>query len=206
MTSPVVPGTVDFAGVEGQDDVRMVQRGQRLHLAAEALQKDGTGLGLGHHHLDGDRPLHVNVFGLVDDAHAAGAEPVDDTVVAEDQSEDLTGEDAANLILVEQAARHERVDQVGGIVVAQPRPFLEEAVQLLGVEQTAVPERFQEFPQRRITADGEFHSGCGLTRSPKSGSFHGLHLFPGNKFAAAGRVSSPSPDARMIYVAVAVQR
>ncbi len=53
---PALAGHLRLAGVEGQDDVGVVQHGQRLHLAVEALQEHRVVVVLGHHDLEGDRP------------------------------------------------------------------------------------------------------------------------------------------------------
>ena len=65
------------------DDARVVQRGGCAGFAREALPPLGVGGGAGRQHLEGDRPVEVQVMGPVDDAHAPGAEFVRDAIVAQ---------------------------------------------------------------------------------------------------------------------------
>ena len=76
-----VAAVVD-AGVVDLDDVGVDQFGDRQRLAPEAFDEAlvvGEVLG---EHLDRDRPLEDQVFGLVDVRHAARAEPVAELVAA----------------------------------------------------------------------------------------------------------------------------
>ena len=73
---------VDFAGVVGADDLRVVQPADGLHLAFEAC--DGPlvlDVALGQH-LDRDNPVELGVQGLVDGAHAAVPELLEELVFA----------------------------------------------------------------------------------------------------------------------------
>ena len=152
----------------------MVQGGQSLHLARKRSRKTALASSSVTSHLDGDRPLHVDVFGLVDDAHAAGAEPVDDAVVAEYQAEGLTRRDAPDLVLVEQAAGDEGVDDGRGVVVAEAGTLGEEGGDLLGLEESALAQRVEEQAQRRAAAI--VRRGTGATTAPvlpNSRSVHG---------------------------------
>ena len=101
----------------------MPQPGQDLHLVAEALKENDVGLRLGHHHLDGDGPFHVDVLGLVDGPHAAGAEPVHDAIIAQDETERLAREDTPDLVIVEQTERNHHVDDDGSVRIAQAGTF-----------------------------------------------------------------------------------
>ena len=74
------------------------------------------------------------MLGLVDDAHAAGAEPVEDAVIAEHQAERLAGEEAVDLVVVEPAAADQGFDEGGGVAVVQAGVVAEEGVQLAGAE------------------------------------------------------------------------
>ena len=74
---------VDFPGVEGRDDARVVELADRLHFALES----GDGLGVVHplfgDHLQGDDAVELGVQGLVDRAHAALAEFLQKAILAE---------------------------------------------------------------------------------------------------------------------------
>ncbi len=131
-------GDRDFPSVEGLDDVGVAQRGQGLHLAGEALHEDGVAVALGGQHLEGHGPFHVDVFGLVDHAHAAAAEPVEDAVVAQHQAERFAGQQPLHLIVRYQSLGDQGFGQDGRVVAAQARPLGEEGVQLLATEQPAV--------------------------------------------------------------------
>jgi hypothetical protein len=63
-----------LVGVEGGDDVGVLQPGRRPHLLVEALQRGAVAHQAGVDHLEGDQPLHAPVFGLVDRPHAALAD------------------------------------------------------------------------------------------------------------------------------------
>ena len=73
----VVPDVVERA------DVRMIERGDALRFALEARPELGIGREGGRQHLDGDGALEAGVAGLVDLAHAAGADGADDLVRSE---------------------------------------------------------------------------------------------------------------------------
>ena len=74
---------VVLADVVDRADVRMVQRRGGAGLALEALQRlPGRGE-LGRQELERDLAAQPRVLGLVDDAHAAAADPVEDAVVGQ---------------------------------------------------------------------------------------------------------------------------
>src|SRR5215471_3063597 len=64
-------------------DVRMVQRGDALRLALEPPAELGIGGESRGQHFDGDAAIQARVAGLVDFAHAAGAEERHDLVRTE---------------------------------------------------------------------------------------------------------------------------
>ena len=86
---------LDVAGlarVVGGDDVRMLEPGGGVHFALEALDGRFVFHRGGRHHLQRDDALHPPMLGLVDLAHAAGADLGEDHVVAHDQPRAATGE------------------------------------------------------------------------------------------------------------------
>ena len=71
------PGSASFAGlvgVVGGDDVRVVQTGGGVDLAAEALGRARPGQMLRSNHLEGDLPAHHAMFGQPHGAHSARPE------------------------------------------------------------------------------------------------------------------------------------
>ena len=81
------PRAVGLAGIERGDDVRVPQRADGPHLGAEPQQQPRVLVRRERQHLDRRRPAEQHVLGPVDDAHAAGPEPVEDAVVAEHEAE-----------------------------------------------------------------------------------------------------------------------
>src|SRR5207245_8839373 len=79
----------DLAGVDGRDDVRVPQLADRPHLGVEAGQEPGVLVAGPGQDLDGHPLAQADVFGQVNDGHAAGAEAVEDAVVAQHQAEAL---------------------------------------------------------------------------------------------------------------------
>ena len=69
---------VGLAEVVHGDDVGVVQPGQRLGFALEALGEAGFGDLLRRQDLQGDDPVELGLAGLVNDAHAAAAEAFED--------------------------------------------------------------------------------------------------------------------------------
>jgi len=79
----IVGGAVDLAAIDQAQDVRMLQGGDGLDLAEEALGPDDRGQ-LWAHHLDRDFAIVLEVLGQVDRGHAALAElPLDAVAVGE---------------------------------------------------------------------------------------------------------------------------
>ena len=74
---------VEVAGVVDRDDVRMVDRGDRLRLADEPLLEVVAAAELGREGLQGGLALEQHMFGLVDEAHAAASEQAGDPVPGE---------------------------------------------------------------------------------------------------------------------------
>ena len=73
-----------MSDVEDGDDVGVVEAGGGLGLVQKALEAGASRAhGAGVEHLEGDGAVEVDVDGLVDDAHAAGAEFADDAVAGE---------------------------------------------------------------------------------------------------------------------------
>ncbi len=140
---------LDLARVKGQHDVGMAQHGQRLHLAAEALQEDGVVIVLRDKDLDGDRPFHVDMLGLVNRAHPSGADPVQHPVIAQHQSKGLPGQDALQLEAVEQALLNQFLRQQRGLVLTVGLTLRQELVQILGVDQPRFRQLVEELGERR---------------------------------------------------------
>ncbi len=87
-----------LAGVKGPHDVRMIQSSDRLHLAAETAQRLGIIKVTVRQDLQGDRLVEIDLAGLVDDAHAAATEFLQQFVVAQPAGLDDPAEDAFNQI------------------------------------------------------------------------------------------------------------
>ncbi len=73
-------GFIDF--VDGAD-VGMIQRRGGAGFALEALERLRVGGDFGRKEFESDEASQLDVFGLVDDAHATAAEFVDDAVVGD---------------------------------------------------------------------------------------------------------------------------
>ena len=69
-----------LVGVEGADNVGVVQLGRRLHFALETLDRLGIVEQLGVDDLQGDEAIHLLVSGLVDGAHASLPQQLKDLV------------------------------------------------------------------------------------------------------------------------------
>src|SRR5262249_25336481 len=69
-----VVGVAVLAGVVGHDDIRVGQLRRRPDLLVEALDGAGAGEVFLVDDLQGHQPVHAQVAGLVDDAHAPAAQ------------------------------------------------------------------------------------------------------------------------------------
>ncbi len=67
------------------DDVRVLQLGDDLGFLVKAKAFIAAGMGRVEDHLEGDDPIELQVFGLVDDAHTAAAEFTEDLVTGHGQ-------------------------------------------------------------------------------------------------------------------------
>ena len=129
-------GDEDLTGVHADvvdgDDVGVGEAGEGLGLAQEeGLAVAGAvAVDLAVHELDGDLAIELGVVGGVDDAHAAGAELVDDEVAADPRGRGLAG-----------AVRGERARRVGHGGRAEGRlgPVLRAFVHRCGPGATDVP-------------------------------------------------------------------
>ena len=74
---------VVFADLEDLHDVRMLQAGDRLGLGAEAGHVPFAGVFTGQDHLQGHEAVELALPGLVDDAHTAAAQFLQQFVVAD---------------------------------------------------------------------------------------------------------------------------
>ena len=77
--------TIYFVGVEGADDVRVVELGGGADLALEAAHRVGVVEAFLADELEGDDVTELPVAGLEDLAHAARAQPFQQDVGAEQQ-------------------------------------------------------------------------------------------------------------------------
>ena len=77
---------LDLVGVEGGDDVGVMQLGGGANLALEHLHGLGRLHELRRQHLDGHDALHRHVHGLVDPAHAALPQLVENLVLAQKEA------------------------------------------------------------------------------------------------------------------------
>ena len=73
------------AGVVNRNNHRMIQRGRRLRLAAEAVLERRVAGQIAAQHLDGDVAVEPDVAGPVDLGHAAVAEHLAEPVAAGEQ-------------------------------------------------------------------------------------------------------------------------
>ena len=73
--------TIFFADVVNGADVGMIERRGGTGLAAEALQRLGIASYVIGQKFEGNKPAQARVLGLVDNAHAATTELLDDAVV-----------------------------------------------------------------------------------------------------------------------------
>ena len=75
-------GAVVLAPVEDRHDVRVRQVGGRLRLPAEPLDEGAVDGELGEEHLEGDRPVELEVHGPVHLGHAAAGDQMRELVAA----------------------------------------------------------------------------------------------------------------------------
>ena len=101
--------------VVGADDVRMIEGGDGLGLAVEAGQGGGVVGLVGRQHLERDLPPQLEVLAQVDRPHAAGADAVEDEVLADDEPRPPAAHQVVGLERREEAV----ADQQGG-QVARP--------------------------------------------------------------------------------------
>ena len=78
-----------LADVVERADVGVVQRRGRAGLALEAFRGQRIGGSRLGQELDRDVATEPEVFGAVHDAHAAGAQPIDDAVVRDNGTDHL---------------------------------------------------------------------------------------------------------------------
>ncbi len=168
----VVAGHVP--GIECGDDVRVPQAGDHAHLGGKAQVQPGVLVGVLRPNLERDGVPHLQVLGLVDDRHAAGADFVQHAIVAQHQAVRRPAGDALGQVFRQQPEFDElvehrlRVGQLGdglALVGGQPLPVV--LVDQAGVEQfaneTVAGECFQIEIGRRFRdgtlgrCDGEGH-------------------------------------------------
>src|SRR6185436_19665931 len=85
------------------DDVWVLEPGDGPDLALKPLEQQGAMLLRRVEHLDGHLPAQQDVLRPVDNPHAARAETVEDTVVAQEQAEGVAAFDARTLIRGQEA-------------------------------------------------------------------------------------------------------
>ncbi len=107
---------VSFVGIVGGDDIRMPQLGGRPHLAFEARHGSRVPHRLCRQHLQSHQSIHPAMLGLEDLAHAAGAELVEDRIVAQEQGLDLAVEDLMTLERREVACADELPSQLFSVL------------------------------------------------------------------------------------------
>jgi hypothetical protein len=78
-----VRAAVLLADVMNGADVRMIQSGGRPGLALETLQGVGVAGEFVRQEFESDETVQARVFGLVDHAHSAAAQLLDDAVVGD---------------------------------------------------------------------------------------------------------------------------
>ena len=91
--------------------------------------------------LEGDHAAHEDVFGLVDAAHAAGAEGVEDAVLAQDEGAAFAGEQPLRLVAGQEAALGQLRRPGAGVAGG---PSGGERLDRLGRQQSAGAQRGQE--------------------------------------------------------------
>ena len=136
------PGLV---GVVGRDDVGVRQRRRRPDLPAEPPELLRGIDGAGGQDLQGDDPIHRAVEGPEDDAHAAGAEQVQDDVAVDQQRVAPPLQEDLGLVLGELALVDEPAGQPPGVlgrgVGGEVPP---ELADLLGGQEAAVGNGLDE--------------------------------------------------------------
>ena len=100
-----------FAGVVGGDDVGMLQPRGGFHFALKAAHGVGRFHGRRREHLDGRDALHAAVPGLEHLPHAAGADLVDDQVLAKNERLGFALQHVGRLELRDLALLHQRLSQ-----------------------------------------------------------------------------------------------
>ena len=103
-------GSGEHAGVERGNDVRVIERRQRLHFRAEALQEFLRDRIVHRQDLERDAPAEQDVLAQEDDCRAAAAKPIEDAVSAEHEPGGVVPDHAIALVVGEQAGH----SQCGG--------------------------------------------------------------------------------------------
>ena len=94
-----------LTGLEDTHDVRMIQAGGRLHFAAKAAQGVAALEPFFQQHLESDQGAGLRQTRLVDDAHAALAEPVHQDIRTQKQPVGLAAQQSPDLEGVSQPRR-----------------------------------------------------------------------------------------------------
>src|SRR5262249_24268694 len=151
-------------GVEGADDVRVIELGRGAHLAFEEL----TGP-LGVHevrgeNLQGDDAVHRLVLGLEDAAHDAAADAIENAILTERESVgsaaiDHLGLEARQQALIDQGASHGLAAVIFGRQLSRPGKFFR-------AEQPAVAQALEE----DLAADLLRRHGESVRSSPNRGA------------------------------------
>ena len=126
-----------LARVVGPHDVRMIQPSDRLHLAAETADRLGIVQVTMGKDFQGDRLVEIDLPGLVDDAHAAAAQFLQQFVVAQAARLDDAAEDA--------------LDQVGALGKSAAILF---QLQKVAAPLAEVEFDLQQFPQQAVALAG----------------------------------------------------
>ena len=109
---------MNLVGVEGSNDVGMIEPAHQLHLALKPRHHAFVGAISGAMIFSATDPVHHCVMGFVDPAHRPRADPVEDHVTADDQPVRPVGQEPPGLergqdLVAHQATRRARPSRCG---------------------------------------------------------------------------------------------
>ena len=140
-----VEDLLELVGVEGPYHVGMIEPADQLHLALKPGDDPIVRGDLRRDDLERDHPVHHDMMGLVDSAHRAGADPVEDDVTADDQAVRPVAQEPLGLVGRQDLISDQPLGQLDGVerIVALEHLRLDLGELLLAEDARAADDREQ---------------------------------------------------------------